>query len=350
MRRLVYLSAGKRRGRKSAVARKKDSKALFEILSRTASSLSVPDWMKPKPAEAAGPSEETPPGKPEAEEQYLPAQTEPQAPPAEEEQTAEPVEEEIDVEVEVAAEMVETTEDEEPEEFAEEIDAAETEAVEAAEEEEPPPMLEEAAKTSRLRWLRRKRQSAAEETIPSASFSVNPRTVVILIVVAAVVFFLAAFLLGRITADRAGTAASGPSAPPTASAPLRVVVADDAPVACTSGRRDPDRFFLLIETLRGNGDAEKAEAERIIEFCKARGIPADMVELQRGNRTCVAVWGLLGFRFTNSTKALEHVRKVEDVGRAYFAKYKTYQFLQRRKKDGPLRPAFYSGKVEQTAG
>lgn len=326
------------------MARKKDSKALFEVLSKTETTMNVPDWMKAKPADvaAAGPSE--------AEDETLsppvPVQGEPaqdETPPEAEEEVTEPSEEdEIDDEVEAPPEVNETTEDEESQDEESDVEAA----AEADDDEEED--SDQDAETQPEPRKKRRFDVLPPAETTTARFSMNPKMIVILIGVAGVLLLLA-FALGRLTADRAGSASKPPSTPANG-AELRSLMDNDAPETCASGRRDPDRYFLIIETLRGNGDADKTEAERIIRFCKAQGLPADMVEMQVGDQPRVAVWCLLGFRFANSEQALEHARKVEDVGQEYFKKYKTYKFLQRRRKDGSLRPFFVSGKVEQAGG
>ncbi len=90
-----------------------------------------------------------------------------------------------------------------------------------------------------------------------------------------------------------------------------------------SGRRDPSRYYIIVETLKSNKDADKVEAEQIIEFCKSRDIPADMVLIGRKPNTRVAVWSLLGFESNNSPDAIQHAEKVEEIGREYFKKHKT---------------------------
>lgn len=318
------------------MARKKDSKALFEVLSRTETTMSVPGWMKAKSAEdATTPAAETA----ESQKDHAPA------PETEDEQAVSP-DEMIDVEVDTEPEESETTEDEESHVPGEEIESDESEDAETSEEESTDLDVEmPLEKKPRLRW--KPRLGGLPPSEKAARFSLNPRRTVIFIVIIGVLFLLA-FVLGRLTAHRVG---EGPASPrsgrsvPTAE--RRSVIPDDAPVTCVSGRRDPDRYFLIIETLRGNGDTDKAEAERIIAFCEERDLPADMVELQRGDQPRVAVWSLLGFRFANSKPALEHAGKAEQTGREYFAKYKTYTFRQRRRRDGSLRPFFVSGKMEQ---
>lgn len=344
-----------RRGRSAAVAKKKDSKALFEVLSGTNSSMSVPAWMKPravapleKAAEQAAPEHEesppasteepedsalvppTPPPKTSRDEKVvLPAADDgektskyeqprpsPVIPSPEPPVAAPTVEPEADVAEEGLEEEIFREEENE-----EEIPASS--AVSPAGEPASPAPAGEAA---------------------AALFSFRPRTVVILIVVVAVLI-LAAILLGRWTARRSGATSDAPRDYPS----LPALDVPDAPAVCTSGQRDADRFFLIYLTLRGNGDADKAEADRIVRFCAERGLPADMVELQVGEQPRVAVWGLLGFRFHNSKAALDHARTVEEVGEAYYRKYKTYRFPQRRRKDGTLHPFFVSGQAERAA-
>lgn len=351
------------------MAKKKNSKALFEVLSKADSTMNVPDWMRPRrvgaaPEESAEATETqaeagatlpieqgeapVPPAPTESEDNLV--EVPPPADEADEDYKSEP-DDEIDVEVEEAPATEEETEyeDEDADDLPEADETSqETEEVEDAEVYEPVP---EAPKPlARFSaWARtvRQKHDAAEEA-PSAQFSLNTRAVGLLIAAVAVLL-LVAFVLGRVTASRTPPklAPSQPPSPAANTPQLRPVVMDDKPITCESGRRDPDRYFLIIETLKGNGDADKAEADRIIEFCKARELPADAVVLQSGRKQRVAVWCLLGFRFRHSKAALDHARKVEQVGQAYFAKNKTYQFLQRRRKDGPLGPFFYPGRVEQ---
>ncbi|MBN1553703.1 MAG: hypothetical protein JXA11_03075 [Phycisphaerae bacterium] len=366
------------------MARKKDSKALFEVLSKTETNMNVPDWMKPKPAVAATPSAMEADESTTEEGQYVPTREEPISPTTTEEEadetvdTAPPVDEidEFDAEVEDETdEIEEETEYEEPEtideilqddeleldendkatiEFLEQSDTEEAtpaDEIPSDAEDEPRDVAEAAPAKSKYPWKRPRRDIFSSEQSAKAPFSVNPKAVVILIVAAAALFCLAAFVLGRITAGRTPTAPQSPATqPPARTAEFRgTVVMDDAPVRCESGKRDPDRYFLIIETLRGNGDADKVEADRIIEFCKRNRLPADMVELQMGGQPRVAVWCLMGFRYTNSTPAMEHAQQVEQVGKAYFRKYKTYRFRQRRKPEGPLEPFYFSGKYEKPA-
>ncbi len=165
------------------------------------------------------------------------------------------------------------------------------------------------------------------------------------------VLLVAAFVIGRVTAprptepvadgsaDENALAETGPQRPPLNLSPAHK---PDPPMAATSGQRDPQRYYLIIESLKGKSQEDFGEAERIIEFCQARDIPADMVLL--GDR--LAIWSLLGFRSDTSDEALRHARQIEDIGKEYFSKYRTYRFLQRKKADGPFSPFFYTGRSE----
>ncbi len=421
------------------MAKKKDSKALFEVLSKTETTMSVPDWMKARPADSAAPLPvddsvlpPVPVGEPapaESEQEEVSQDVEPveaerprekvakvkpavakvekvkaeetkaektkadmtkeilaRAKKAREEKakaaavakaeaaalvkkTKAKGKKKLDEEAETPEE--ETTEDEElqdesPEdaleddgeiEDVEDDEDVDDEDVEDVAEEDLDESDDEAEIAPRKRpilrqpkWFRKQRRErpaveTPDETATAERFALNPKMIAILIVAAGVLLLLA-FGLGRLTSGRSGTTPENQAGPPVEGKEIRSVVGSDAPETSQSGRRNPDRFFLIIETLRGNGDADKAEADRIIKFCQAQGMPADMVEMQMGDKNRVAVWSLQGFRFQTSEEALEFARKVEETGLAYFKKYKTYKFQQRRRRDGSLRPFFLSGKIE----
>ncbi len=302
------------------MAKKKKSKALFEVLSQTQSSLHVPEWIKPRsdaPVRDASVPAETP------------AEVEAETSPESDEDAY--VSEEADQASGV------TIEYEAPPPADEETDAEEGPPEENGSLSPP-----EKATVFSPRFFRAKWRSASARQGQPVRLFLNPRTVLTAIGVA-MVLLLAAFLLGLVTAGRTSSNPARPETPSSDAQPLDI---SDAPVECESGRRDPDRYFLVFQTLRGNGDADKQEADRILRFCRAQNLPADMVELRIGQTTRVAVWSLLGFRFRNSRDALEHARTLERVGRAYFDKYKTYSLSQRPGKDQPLRPRFYPGRLE----
>lgn len=184
-----------------------------------------------------------------------------------------------------------------------------------------------------------------------AMLRLRPVPAVVLLLGIAVLLVLS-FLIGRASAPQAGPpegpsqqdgSANGAEAstqPPMLG--INPVRPPDRALAARSGQRDPKRYYLIVESLKGKSQSDYAEAERIVAFCQERSLPADIVLM--GDR--LAIWGLLGFRRDDSPEALAHARRVEKVGQEYFDTYKTYKFLQRKKEDGPFRPFFYSGRSE----
>jgi len=159
---------------------------------------------------------------------------------------------------------------------------------------------------------------------------------------------LGAFVLGKKVAPSEAPTAPGQAQPVTQAQPeappaTEPVAIADGPVEAKPGQRLASRYYLVIETLRGDKANDYDEAEKIIDFCSQRGLPAELVNI-KGR---FAVWCLLGYRSDRSSAALAHAKKVERVGQEFFAKHKTYRFMQRQKKTGPLRPFFIAGTYKK---
>lgn len=161
---------------------------------------------------------------------------------------------------------------------------------------------------------------------------------------------LGAFVLGKKTASPSGEAAPAGSVgesstvqpkPLLPSSESVISKLPDGPVEAPPLKRDPKRYYLIIETLKGKTDEDYDNADKIINFCAARGLPSELVENPKGR---YAVWCLLGFRLRASDEALQHARNVELIGKEFFAKHKTYRFMQRNRKGGKFRPFFKYGK------
>jgi hypothetical protein len=345
------------------VARKKDTKALFELLSRQKGSMGLPGWMKPKPASPAESAEEGTPASPADEETSAPP--EPPETPAEVAETD--LQEEVETEVSVpAAEPAEETEpeDEEPQEAEEELEAvveedesadvtseykpAEEDVEEAEEESAEESEPEPSPRGGRKLWPWKRSSPAEEPAEPVFRAEGNRRFSMsllagMLILGVVLVLLVAAFVLGRITTSRLPSSqADNWSDSPQ----LRPGGLPDSGVVNDTGRRDRDRFYLLIEVLQGNRDEDRLEGDRIRQFCDSRGVPADMVRVTTGGKERVAVWSLTGYRFKNSQAAADHAKKVDQIGREYYKRYGTYRLLQRPKDDSPPKAQFYPGRVE----
>ena len=433
------------------MARKKNSKALFEILSQGVGSMEVPDWVKESPPAPQGETPEPtveppaePPAKPPVAEEtpaevappsmdkQQPAEVAPldneqglaevdaevvEVPPAEAdaelpaeelgeveepEESGEPEEPE-EVQAPAPADIVEDVE--EPDEDIEDVEEAELEAepiadvADGVEEDDIEEELDEdfggnivddfAAEEVQTRADIDEQLASAiaeidsEELVAEAMATVlAPETaaapgqvtgggdmvlgepmlrvvgdriyVSVNFVTAGVVglvllmLLLGAFVLGKKTApseaptapNQAGPVSQAQPEAPPATEPVAIA---DGPVEAKPGQRLASRYYLVIETLRGDKANDYDEAEKIIDFCSQRGLPAELVNI-KGR---FAVWCLLGYRSDRSSAALAHARKVERVGEEFFAKHKTYRFMQRQKKTGPLRPFFIAGTYKK---
>ena len=293
------------------MAKKKNSESLFEVLSTKQGSVEVPEWMHKKAPELSPPKTED-----KGETSEDPQTPDEQSPPVEPEVTEverpEDIEEAPDIETEY-----------EPE--------ANEDAV-GPKRPFPKPFLDYTSDRGPMLRIEGDR----------IRFSLN--FVTAMVVLGGVgVLLVAAFVLGRVTGGGANSPGADEAGLPEAP-PIRVKLApvetSDDPIRTESGKRDPNRYYIIIETLKENKDADKAEADRIIKFCKSRDIPADMVLIDLR----LAVWCLLGFKSARSPAAIEHAKKVEELGREYFREYKTYKFLQRR--NGKFSPFFLSGHLE----
>ncbi|MCD4824129.1 MAG: hypothetical protein K8S55_05940 [Phycisphaerae bacterium] len=347
------------------MARRKHNKALFEVLSKpdgASSPLSVPDWMKSTPTEQAG-QPEVPAAMDEAkkdekvesvempkDDQLViedPAETTAIAP-ADEELlteadviTEESAAEEVAEKVEPAAAVVE-----EPAVEAKVEDMAEEgfEEPEQPQEEAGPPPIQAVTETpppiQPAQAVRTMRQVLVETQSLGPWMQMSQLQAMVMLGVV-LILLVAAFVGGRLTAPAPTGDPGGQGQPGRIGEPVGKI---GEPVKAVAGQRDPKRQYLLIQVLKGDSDADKVEADRIIMFCEKRGIPADMVTIGKA-RPRVAVWCLWGFSSANSDVARAHAKRIEDIGKKYFNKFGTYKFLQRRK--GKFAPFYYPGSNEE---
>jgi hypothetical protein len=168
----------------------------------------------------------------------------------------------------------------------------------------------------------------------------------------ALVLLIGGFALGRWSAPR-------PEAAEPAGLPLRdrvpmgknvlggaklpPVGKGGAPAAATPTTRAKGKWFLVIQTLGGMTRADFDEATRIADFCKKEGCPATVAEYTpnpaRSTRKKYIVWSLTPFDTGDSEPAKAFAHKVEEIGKAYFGKYKTHDFRQ-KSANGRFEPWF----------
>ena len=156
------------------------------------------------------------------------------------------------------------------------------------------------------------------------------------IVVLGLVLALAgAFALGRATAPASPVEKPGKTTAGTRQ--VKGPVRGTRPPVTRNPRRVLGKYYLVIESLKGKGLKDRAEAERIAEFCKQNGEPADVQSMG----TKYIVWSLTGFDSPRSEAAIRHARFIQDnLGKEYFkpSENRIYKFLQM--KDGKFDPYY----------
>ncbi|MDY6914228.1 MAG: hypothetical protein SVT52_07225 [Planctomycetota bacterium] len=149
---------------------------------------------------------------------------------------------------------------------------------------------------------------------------------------------IGAFLLGRIgvtagpqTARQTGAGSTnGQETPP----------GDGRKPLAQLPERIPGKYYLVIQGLQGLGDAKLAEAQRIAKYCTAHGEPANAARYNnpRTGKEQYIVWSRTPFTTPNSPAARQHALAIEEMGKRYFGKYKTYNFKHTRDSQGRIEP------------
>jgi len=171
-----------------------------------------------------------------------------------------------------------------------------------------------------------------------------------------VVLVLMGFAIGRYAGGRGEPAKQGTMAERTPYSPDVVGGPKPAPAegtrtgtgtpvggdAAADSAREKGKWYLVIQGLGGTRPADLEEAWRITTFCKANGVPAKPARYTApsGGKQRYIVWSLVPFDSAKDEKAWQYARKVEAVGKEYFAKYTTYDFRQRMAAGGKFNPWF----------
>ncbi|MBT3199611.1 MAG: hypothetical protein HN350_06810 [Phycisphaerales bacterium] len=125
-----------------------------------------------------------------------------------------------------------------------------------------------------------------------------------------------AFVTGRMTASPAAPVAAKP-----------VVI-----------QRELGKYYMVIETLPGRGAGAQAEAKRIADFCIKNGEPAEVKALNNN----VIVWSATPFDTASSEAVSAHARRIQnDLGVKYDKLHASgYKFIQPQK-NGKIAPKMY---------
>jgi len=304
------------------VAKKKNSMALFEVISKSRdknpdAEVLVPGWVKgQKEPEAPAPPVEEP----------APQQTE----------EVEPVETPSAVVQPPPAEPVAPEPEPQPE--PEQTFEPEPQAPETMEAPEPP-MFQPPTEPEPSPYSAQTEQTAddkpAETPIWStdgARLTISLNYVSCLVASIGILFLIiGAFVLGRATAP------SETIATPTSQATIK---------------RQPGKYYMVIERFAGNGPEVRAEAKRVAEFCNANGEPAQVQliprvvngKIVRGQGNLI-VWSATAFDSPQSEEVSGHALFIQnELGAKYAKKYGSrYRFLQPQR-NGKIAPTMYPYK------
>jgi hypothetical protein len=172
-----------------------------------------------------------------------------------------------------------------------------------------------------------RRAGASQEPVLSTSagrlrVSLNYSGAIVL-GVALVLLLGAAFAIGRATAG-------GDGAKPAATAGVDGGTGTGEGEVSPTGavvQRVPGKHYLVIRDFDPGSDLE-AEAQRIAEFCTARGEPAEVRTLtdRHTREPFIAVWSLKGFDEPNSQAARNYRERIRQLGEQYYQQNETFRF------------------------
>jgi len=102
-----------------------------------------------------------------------------------------------------------------------------------------------------------------------------------------------------------------------------------APPVSASGRV-LGKYYLVVQGLAGVKQEDLAEAGRIATWCKGNGEQVTVATYTHPNslKKRYIVWSLRPFDSRFGSEPLAFGKKIEALGKRYFAKYKTYDFRQ----------------------
>jgi hypothetical protein len=317
------------------VAKKKNSMALFEVISKSRdknpdSEVLVPDWVKgqkapeaqPAPPEAA-PVEETAP----VEEAAPPETTE-----VEPVETPSPVEPPSEVMETPLIDAMTPEPEPQPEPALQAPETLDTPEPTAAYQEPPPASSVYSAQAqAQTDDLDKTTQTPIWNT-DGARLTISLNYISCLVAsIGILLLIIGAFALGRATAPSATIA--GPTGP-------------------TTIKREVGKYYMVIQRFTGRGPEVQAEAERIVKFCAANGEPSQVQltpryvngKVVKGQYNTI-VWSATPFDSRQSEEVSGHGLFIQnELGAKYAKKYGSrFRFIQPQR-NGKIAPTMYPYK------
>jgi hypothetical protein len=314
------------------VAKKKNSMALFEVISKTRdknpeSEVLVPEWVKPGHKNPDAPT--TPPEAPPAEES-APPQAEAAEPAAPQAPTSEPEP------VEPVASEPAIQETEAPQPL---IPEPETQAPEPTEVEAPKTAQAPREPISTTTYSTQAQPIDRNENAEPPMWSTDgERLTLSLNYVSCMVasmgillLIIGAFVLGRMTAS-----------PEAASAPTNQ----------NAIKREVGKYYMVIQRFAGEGPQYDKEAKQAAAFCNANGEPAQVQLIPKvvngqivKGKGYLIVWSAKPFDSPRSEEVKAHALFVQnELGAKYAKKYGAKYSFRQTRTDGNLASVMYPYK------
>ncbi len=163
------------------------------------------------------------------------------------------------------------------------------------------------------------------------------------------VLLVAAFWLGRVTGPASPSEAEKAGLPPINTKVLNIAEkAPKSPAAKPAGNsRVPGKHYLIIESLAGVSDTDRADAGRILSFLASRGEQADIGKTRVGGKDVFVIWSLRPMDKPASAEAIAYAKKIERMGKQYLAQHGKYRFQQRRSPSAKLEPYYRTVQLKQ---
>ncbi len=164
------------------------------------------------------------------------------------------------------------------------------------------------------------------------------------IAVGFIVLLAVAFWLGRTTSPQAPAQQAGmdaPYNPAVTGGRDGDGEAGGAQSPAAAPKRQKGKYYLVIQSMMGDSPRLKKEAYKIVNYCRKNGEPASVARY--GDQ--LVVWSLTPFESPSGTEAKQHARAIEEMGKRYPG---DYDFRQRR--DGKFDPWFVKYKGSSRSG
>ncbi len=161
-----------------------------------------------------------------------------------------------------------------------------------------------------------------------------------------IVLLIAAFWLGRVTGPDSPSDPGSGGLPPVNTEVLNI--AGETPNSSVPkpavSSRILGKHYLVIESLAGFSDTDRADAGKIVGFLASQGEKADIGKTTVAGKQVYVIWSLRPMDSPTSDEAVNFAEKIESLGKQYQVQFGKYRFQQRRSPTANLEPYYLPHK------